>query len=72
MADISFHSSSRPSPRTPWVAGTFTAVAKAIGTWRERSRDRRELSLLDARSLRDLGLNPSNVQFEANKPFWRD
>ena len=51
---------------------SISAFARVIGTWRERARDRRELSLLDARSLRDLGLNPNNVQFEANKPFWRD
>ena len=50
----------------------FAAFAKVIGTWRERARERRELTLLDARSLRDLGLNPTNVQFEASKPFWRD
>jgi uncharacterized protein YjiS (DUF1127 family) len=51
---------------------TLSTFANVIGTWRQRSRERRELSLLDARSLRDLGLNPSNIQFEANKPFWRD
>ena len=66
MADISLHFSSRAP-----LAGTFTAFANVIGTWRERARERRELSLLDARSLRDLGLNPGNVQFEVNKPFWR-
>ena len=67
MADISLHFSSRAP-----LADTFTAFAKVIGTWRTRSRERQELALLDARSLRDLGLNPGNVQFEANKPFWRD
>jgi uncharacterized protein YjiS (DUF1127 family) len=51
---------------------TFSAFARVIGTWRARSRERRELALLDARSLRDLGLNPTSIQFEANKPFWRD
>jgi uncharacterized protein YjiS (DUF1127 family) len=51
---------------------SFASFAKVIGAWRARSRERRELALLDARSLRDLGLNPTNVQFEANKPFWRD
>jgi uncharacterized protein YjiS (DUF1127 family) len=66
MADISLHFSSRAP-----LAGTFTAFANVIGTWRQRNRERRELSQLDARSLRDLGLNPGNVQFEANKPFWR-
>jgi len=66
MADISLQYSSRAP-----LAGAFTAFANVIDTWRERNRERRELALLDARSLRDLGLNPSNVQFEVNKPFWR-
>jgi uncharacterized protein YjiS (DUF1127 family) len=66
MADISLHFSSRAP-----LAGTFTAFTNVIGTWRTRARERRELSQLDARSLRDLGLNPGNIQFEANKPFWR-
>jgi uncharacterized protein YjiS (DUF1127 family) len=66
MADISFHFSSKAP-----LAGAFTAFAHVIGTWRERARERRELAQLDARSLRDLGLNPGNIQFEANKPFWR-
>ena len=26
---------------------------------------------LDPRTLRDLGLSASDIQFEANKPFWR-
>ena len=66
MADISLHfSSSAP------LAGTFTAFANVIGTWRQRNRERRELALLDDRSLRDLGLNSGNVQFEASKPSWR-
>ena len=67
MAHIALHHSSRPA-----LAGTFSAIGRIIGTWRERSRDRRELTLLDARSLRDLGLSVGQVQFEANKPFWRD
>jgi uncharacterized protein YjiS (DUF1127 family) len=67
MADISLHFSSKAP-----LAGTFTAFANVIGTWRNRARERRELAQLDARSLRDLGLNPGNIQFEANKPFWRD
>ena len=66
MADISLHFSSRAP-----LAGTFTAVGNVIGTWRQRNRERRELAQLDARSLKDLGLNPSNIQFEVDKPFWR-
>ncbi|MBS0539399.1 MAG: DUF1127 domain-containing protein [Proteobacteria bacterium] len=48
-----------------------TGVAQILGTWRQRTRERRELALLDARSLHDLGLNAGSVQFEINKPFWR-
>lgn len=66
MADISLHFSSKAP-----LAGTFTAFAEVIGTWRQRTRERRELSQLDGRSLRDLGLSAGSVQFEVNKPFWR-
>ena len=67
MANLSLHY----SPRAP-LSGALSTVARVIGTWRERSRERRELTLLDARSLRDLGLSSSNVEFEASKPFWID
>jgi uncharacterized protein YjiS (DUF1127 family) len=66
MADISLHFSSKAP-----LAGTFTAFADVIGTWRQRNRERRELALLDERSLHDLGLNAGSIQFEARKPFWR-
>ena len=70
MADISLHYSSK----TP-LAGTFTAFnqifARTFGTWRRRTQERRELANLDHRTIRDLGLSPSEIQFEANKPFWR-
>lgn len=48
-----------------------SGVAQLLGTWRQRTRERRELAQLDARSLHDLGLNAGSVQFEINKPFWR-
>ena len=67
MADISLHYSSKAP-----LAGTFTALSQIFATWRQRAHDRTELAKLDARSLRDLGLSPSDAQFEVNKPFWRD
>ncbi len=67
MADLSLHYTSKGP-----LAGTFTAFHKVLNTWRRRARERRELSTLDQRALRDLGLSPSEVNFEANKPFWRD
>ena len=36
-----------------------------------RARERHELASLDSRTIRDLGLSASDVQFEVNKPFWR-
>lgn len=67
MADISLHFSSNAP-----LAGTYTAFNQILNTWRRRVRERRELTQLDGRTLRDLGLTESSIQFEANKPFWRD
>jgi uncharacterized protein YjiS (DUF1127 family) len=66
MADISLHYSSKAP-----LAGTFTAFNQIVATWRRRAQDRRELANLDHRAIRDIGLSPSEIQFEANKPFWR-
>jgi len=67
MADISLHYSSKAP-----LAGTFTALAKILETWRNRSHDRNALAQLDHRTLRDLGISEGQARFEANKPFWRD
>lgn len=66
MADISLHYSSKAP-----LAGTYTAFSQILATWRRRARDRRELANLDARTIHDIGLSSSEIQFEANKPFWR-
>lgn len=67
MADISLHYSSKAP-----LAGTYTAFSQILATWRSRARQRRELANLDARTIHDIGLSASDIQFEANKPFWRD
>ena len=66
MADISLHYSSKAP-----LAGTYTAFNQILADWRRRARERRELASLDSRTIRDLGLSASEVQFEVNKPFWR-
>jgi len=66
MADITLHYSSKAP-----LAGTYTALNQIFATWRQRARSRKELAQLDTRSLRDLGLSASDVNFEINKPFWR-
>ncbi len=66
MADISLHHSLQ-SP----LGGSFGALGQVLATWRGRSRMRRELAMLDHRMMRDLALNPGDIEFEINKPFWR-
>jgi uncharacterized protein YjiS (DUF1127 family) len=39
--------------------------------WRDRIRQRRELTRLDRATLRDIGVTPSEAQYEWQKPFWR-
>lgn len=66
MANISLHYRSE----TPLLA-TVSAAGQLFATWQRRARDRRELASLDHRTMRDLGISPSDIRFEANKPFWR-
>jgi uncharacterized protein YjiS (DUF1127 family) len=42
-----------------------------IVEWRRRACTRRQIALLDERTIRDLGLARSQVLFEMQKPFWR-
>jgi uncharacterized protein YjiS (DUF1127 family) len=53
------------SDATGWVLAT-------LHEWRRRSRDRAELSTLDARTLADIGLSQGEAEFLANKPFWKE
>ena len=39
--------------------------------WRRRAHSRREIVMLDDRTIGDLGISRSQVEFEAQKPFWR-
>jgi uncharacterized protein YjiS (DUF1127 family) len=43
----------------------------ALREWRHRTVARRELASLDARSLRDIGLEPGDVDYELCQSFWR-
>ncbi len=70
MVDLSLHH--RSPVAAPLAVAPFVAAARLVETWRRRARERSEMAKLDHRALRDLGLSVSQVQFEANKPFWRD
>lgn len=71
MVDLSLHHHRSPVA-APLAVAPFAAAVRLLDTWRRRARERDEMTKLDHRALRDLGLSASQVQFEANKPFWRD
>ena len=70
MADISLNYSSR-APFAGSFAGPLGTLGQVVSTWRGRARMRRELARLDHRMMRDLALNPGDIEFEISKPFWR-
>jgi uncharacterized protein YjiS (DUF1127 family) len=59
----------RLAERRPlWTAG---ALLQLPYRWLQRACWRKELAGLDARQMRDCGLNPLDVHRESTKPFWR-
>lgn len=47
------------------------SLFQVIAIWRQRSRLRRSLAMVDRRSLRDAGIDPGFADYEAAQPFWR-
>ena len=52
-------------------SGVFAQLSEILHTWRERWRQRRELTQWTDRDLHDVGLSWSDIAHEAEKPFWR-
>jgi uncharacterized protein YjiS (DUF1127 family) len=48
----------------------LVAVGDAIYNAQRRASDRRQLQVLDAYMLRDMGLNRGDVEHELGKWFW--
>ena len=48
----------------------IATIARWVLAWRERARQRRDLSRLEDRMLRDIGITRLDVLRESNKPFW--
>jgi uncharacterized protein YjiS (DUF1127 family) len=72
------HGDRQPSPaftRLPHVAFvrhfTLHRAVLLLALWYERHLQRHDLALLDARMLRDLGLDADEARRECAKPFWR-
>ena len=53
------------------VTGMWAGVSETLHRWRQRYRDRQELSRWTERELHDVGLSWSDIAHEAEKPFWR-
>jgi uncharacterized protein YjiS (DUF1127 family) len=51
------------------AAQSFVATLR---TWRQRLRERDQLSRLDNRMLSDIGLSRAEAVYLASKPFWRE
>ena len=49
----------------------FAQLSAIFHIWRERQRQRRELTRWTERDLHDVGLSWSEVIHEAENPFWR-
>jgi len=47
------------------------ALVATLREWHRRRAQRRELAGLDARTLRDIGLDPGAVDYELGKWFWQ-
>jgi uncharacterized protein YjiS (DUF1127 family) len=73
MTAIHLHPSRhRPRRATDRLGDAARCLLDTLHLWRERVRARNELARLDLRTLRDIGLSPSERDFLVNKPFWRD
>jgi uncharacterized protein YjiS (DUF1127 family) len=69
------HGHPRPASRqgvSDLLGEAARRIVHTLHVWRERVRARHELSRLDERSLRDIGLTAANREFLVNKPFWRE
>ena len=68
---IAWHCAPPPTPRRDRMPSLWDVVLAVLATWRARLRERRELATLDRRMQRDIGVTPSEIAHEVNKPFWR-
>ncbi len=53
------------SDAAQWVLGT-------LRQWRRRSREREQLSHMDERMLKDIGITRGEALRLSSKPFWRE
>jgi uncharacterized protein YjiS (DUF1127 family) len=54
----------------PWAARAED-LERTISTWQQRADQRRLLTRMDERMLRDIAVSRTDAESEAAKPFWR-
>ena len=52
------------------LAGASPSPLATFRLWFARARERRQLAELDARELRDIGIDPATRDAECRKRFW--
>jgi uncharacterized protein YjiS (DUF1127 family) len=60
-------------PRARWyvICMILGSIVATLREWRRRHGARRELTNFDERILRDIGVDPSIVNYELRQSFWR-
>jgi len=53
------------------TAAVIEAIIARVRLWRNRSRARRQLAVMNARELQDIGTCRSEIADDIAKPFWR-
>ena len=75
MSSLVYGPSSHAPAQAPSLARRIAQLALQGGEillqWRVRSATRRQLGELNARLLRDIGIDRATAADEAAKPFWR-
>ena len=56
----------------PAISAALARIAEMVRLWRRRAEERAALARMSARELRDFGVTPSEAQWEAAQPFWRE
>jgi uncharacterized protein YjiS (DUF1127 family) len=60
-----------PAAEPPWATHLWPSVVSTLTLWRQRSRSRRQLALLDDRTLADVGISRAEQWQESRKRFWQ-
>ena len=72
-ADCAYSSRAHmPFQQQSWLRLSPQRLIARIQCWMERSAQRRQLSRLDDRMLRDIGIGRADAYRETQKWFWQD